>query len=346
MMKMRMKLLAMILMVLLLCVSAVGCGGAGNSNPTVPEGEGSSSSEPTEPSGEPLKVALIMSGPISDMSWNATAYNGLKEIEKLGAHISYQENVDNSSLVDAMHTYATGGFDLIFLSTNSYEELALGVTPDYPDVTFMMINGSVTKDNVYSIQVADEHQGFLMFICALSSKNKQVGFVGGLEITPIINGQLGFIEGVKYVDESIDVRTVMTGSMVDVNGAKEYAKALIDAGVDVIAPMADQASLGVLEAAQEGGVKAVAQGFKQEEVAPEAVLIAVIKDTSIAYKAAYEAYVSGTLSNTTNKMGAAEGVVFLTDWMAAADDLDEGVKAEVQKIYEGLIDGSIKVTVG
>lgn len=349
-MKKATKTLTLVLAVLMAGVLLAGCAGgtpAASSAPPAASSEAAASapaSDAPAPAADANKVAVILSGPISDMSWNATAYNGLLEIEKMGAEIAYQENVDNSNLADAMNTYATGGFNIIFLSTNSYEEIGLEVAKDYPDVTFMIINGATTQDNVYSIQVADEHQGFMMgAIAALTTQSQQVGFVGGMEITPIINGQKGFEAGVAYVNENVKANTAMTGSMTDVNGAKEQAKAILDAGADVIAPMADNASLGVLEAAQEAGAKAVGSGASQQEVAPDAVMVEVIKDTAIAYKAAYTMYLEGNLSTTTNKMGVKEGVVFLSDWYAAADDVDQSVKDEVQKIYDELAAGNITI---
>lgn len=334
-MKKSIKILAFTLAVALLASLIAGCG-------KVSAPVGDTAPKPADQN----KVAVILSGPISDMSWNATAYNGLLEIEKLGAQISYQENVDNSSLADAINTYATGGYNLIFLSTNSYEDIGLQEAPNYPDVTFMIINGNTTKDNVISIQVADEQQGFMMgAIAALAAGEGQVGFIGGMEITPIINGSQGFTQGAKYVNENIGVNSTMTGSMTDVNGAKETAKAMIDNGAAVVAPMADNASLGVLEAAQEAKILAVASGLNQEKVAPDAILVAVVKDTAIAYKAAYEAYLDGSLANETKKMGVAEGVVFLSDWYPAANNLSQKAKDQVMKIYEDLAAGKIDVSV-
>ena len=49
-----------------------------------------------------VKVALILEGAISDMSWNATAYNGLLKIKNLGATVGHTENTPVSSAADAI----------------------------------------------------------------------------------------------------------------------------------------------------------------------------------------------------------------------------------------------------
>ncbi len=325
------KFISLILVTLLFISLASGCANSNNTS--------SNDSKSTQ-----YKVALILSGPISDMSWNATAYNGLKEIEKLGAKVSYQENVANSSLADSISTYANDGYNLIFLSTNSYEEIGLQVAKEFPKTQFMIINGSYTGENVVSFQIADEEQGFMMgAIAALASKSKKAGFVGGMEITPIINGMKGYEAGVKHVDGSIEVNATMTGSFDDVNKAKETAKAMIDVGVDCISPMADNASVGILEAAKEGKIYAVGSGENQEKTAPDSVLISVIKDTSIAYKVAYQQFVDKKLNGQTIKFGAKDGVVYLTDWFKPADGIDASVKTKVKDIYNELVSGKITI---
>jgi basic membrane protein A len=155
--------------------------------------------EPAPAADKKMKVAVILQGAISDMSWNKTAYDGLKKIEALGAEVSYQENVAVSSLADSINTYATEGYNLIFLSTNGYEDVGAQVAPQYPKTQFILINGKASHgDNLVSLQIADDQQGFLMgAIAALTSKSKSVGFIGGEEITPIINGKKGFEQGVK-----------------------------------------------------------------------------------------------------------------------------------------------------
>ena len=329
-MKKMVKRIAATALTAALCVGTLaGCG-------ATPSGDGGKEEGAT-------KVALILQGPISDMAWNATAYKGLTEIEKLGAEISYQENVAVTSLADSMRTYATEGYDLIFLSTNSYQDIAKTTAPEFPDSQFVLINGNATEGNLCSLQIADEEQGFLMgAIAAIVSENKSVGFVGGEEITPIINGQKGFEQGAKYIDPDIKINATLTGSMSDVNRAKETAKAMLEAGVDAIAPMCDQSAIGVLEAAEEGNAKSVASGPEQADSAPTGGVLGVVKDTSVAYVAAYNKFLKGELGSDVVKMGAKDSVVFLSDYFPGANLSDEQ-KAQIKETYDALASGSIQI---
>lgn len=337
------KVFALILtLVMVLSLAACGSDKSGTAEKT-PEA-------PTnEESADPVRVACILSGPISDMSWNYTAHQGLLKMEAMGAEIAYQENVENSALPDCINTYASDGYDIIVLSTNSYEEASLPIVKDYPDTQFIIINGQTTEGNVTSYQIADEDQGFMQgAICAALSQSGKVGFVGAMEITPILNGRAGFEQGAKYVNDAVEVNAVMTGSFTDVAAAKETAKAMIDTGVDAIAPMCDNAALGVDEAAQEGGIYAAASGEGQDTIAPDAVVCAVIKDTSIVYEKAFQDYLDGKLDGTTGvvKLGAKDGVVYLSDWYAAADGISDEIKTQVADAYEALASGAVTIELG
>lgn len=320
------KLLALLLTLIMSLSIFTGCGSKENSK---------------DDSKDKKRVALILEGAISDMSWNATAYEGLKKIEAMGAEIAYVENVPASSVADSIRTYGDEGYDVIFLSTNSYADPGEATAKDYPNTQFFMINSKVIADNVASFAIQDAEQGFLMgALAALMSKSGTVGFVGGLEINPIINGGKGFTQGAKYVNPDIKVIATNTGSFDNVSAAKETAKAMIGQGADVLAPMANQASLGVMEAAEEAGIKAIGSGLNQETVAPKAAVVAIVKDTSIAYEAAYKAYLDGTISNEVLKMGAEQGVVYVGEYYT---EVSKEIKDKIKTICEDLASGKIKI---
>lgn len=335
-----MKKIFSLILTLALVLSLAACGS--KDDESAPTNKGAESAEA-------VRVACILSGPISDMSWNYTAHQGLLKIKAMGAEIAYQENVENSALPDCINTYASDGYDIVILSTNSYEEAALPIVKDYPDTQFIIINGQTTEGNVTSYAVADEDQGFMQgAICAALTESNKVGFVGAMEITPILNGRAGFEQGAKYVKPDVEVNAVMTGSFTDVAAAKETAKAMIDAGVDAIAPMCDNAALGVDEAAEEGGIYAAASGEGQDTIAPNAVVCAVIKDTSIVYERAYQDYLDGKLTGDTGvvKLGAKDGVVYVSDWYAAAEGISDEAKSVVADAYEALVAGDVTIELG
>ncbi len=347
-MKNHVKTMALVLSLLMVFAVLAGCAPstpapqATEAPAAATEAPAAQPETPAEAPAEKPKVALILEGAISDMSWNATAYNGLMKIEALGAEVKYVENTPASSVADAIRTFGDEGYDVIFLSTNSYADAGAATAVEYPDTQFFFINSGVVSENASSFAIQDAEQGFLMgALAALLTESKTVGFIGGLEIQPIKNGGKGFEQGVKYVDPSIKILSNNTGSFDDVNAAKELAKSFIGQGADVLAPMANQASLGVMEAAQEGKVKGIGSGLNQETVAPDAAVVAIVKDTSIAYEAAYKAYLDGTISDQVLKMGAAQGVVYIGDYYI---EVPAEVKTQLEDIYKKLAAGEITIT--
>ncbi len=297
----------------------------------------------TEPGGtKEVKVALILEGAISDMSWNATAYDGLKKIEALGATVGHTENTPAASAADAIRTFAGDGYNVIFMSSNSYQDVATETAKEFPDVQFFLINSTVTEKNIRSFAIKDAEQGYLMgALAALLSKNNKVGFIGGLPINPIINGGKGFEQGAKYVNPDIEVMSQNTGNFDDVVAAKELAKQFVSSGVDVLCPMANQASLGVMEAAEETGVLGIGSGLNQEKVAPNAAVVAIVKDTSVAYEAAYKSYLEGNMPEEILPMGAAQGVISIGEYYK--DDIPQDVKDKLDDILKKLASGEIKI---
>jgi basic membrane protein A len=356
----RMKKMLLLALAAVLAISLIACGDSGAKKtekeaaadaPAAAETEAEKAEE-TEakaadtPAEEPsadkdVRVALILEGAISDMSWNATAYEGLKKIEALGAEVKYVENVPAASVEDSIRAFADEKYNVIFLSTNSFMDTGAKVAKDYPEIQFFMINSSVTDTNVRSFAIQDAEQGYLMgALAAMLSESGKVGFIGGLPINPILNGAKGFEQGAKYINPDIEVSSINIGNFDDVNAAKEQAKAFVGSGVDVLAPMANQASLGVMEAAEEEGVKAIGSGLNQETVAPNAAIVAIVKDTSIAYEAAYKAYLEGDMPMEVLPMGAAQGVVYIGDYY---QKVDKEIEDKLVEIAEKLGSGEIKI---
>lgn len=306
---------------------------------------GCSSPKGSEEEAASVKVAGMFAGPISDMGWNATSYKGLKMVEELGAEISYVESVEISSMEEVLRNYAENGYQLIYVNSDIFQDAVEKVSPSYPDISFIIINGRLTTDNVNSFQIADEEQGFLMgVVSALMTETDKVAFIGGMRIPPIENGQCGFEDGVAYVNPDIETVSAYTGDFVDAAQAKGLSQAMISDGVDVLAPMADIASLGALEGAQEGGIFAIAPGLGQEEVAPDATLIAVVKDFSVAYKVAYELFMAEELEQKIYSVGVKEGIITLSDWNTKlVERVPEDVMIRVEEIYQMMVDGEIVV---
>lgn len=350
------KTLAILLVLAMSVVLLAACGGGATSTPAAdPAAPAASSEAAPAPDGDTadaaagggLQVAAIFGGAINDGNWNETQYNGLKAIEAAGNTINYLENVGDTDAAEAARTYASEGYDLVYLTTNSYQDHCTPVAADFPETMFVQINGTEVTDNFISVRIADEEQGFMQgVIAALLTKTGKVGFVGGQEINPIKLGSSGFQQGVDYVNEAygleVEAQRINTGSFTDVNQAKETAISLIEGGCDVVTPMANDASVGVMEAAEEKGVMAIGCGLGQDASAPTTTQVIVVKDVAIAYNVTYDRFVSNTLKTSeVETYGANAGVVYVTDWFV---EPDAEALTRVNEVMDKLAAGEIEIS--
>jgi basic membrane protein A len=338
--------LALVLALTLGVFTLAACGGSGSGSGTG-AGAGAGAGAAAGGGGT-LRAAAIFGGAINDGNWNETQYNGLKNLESLGYEIKYMENQGDTDAAQAARDYANEGFDLVYLTTNSYQDHCTPVAERFPDTMFVQINGTYLADNFISVRIADEQQGFLQgAIAALLTKSGNVGFVGGQEINPIKLGSAGFQQGVDYINKtyglSVTAHRINTGNFTDVNQAKETAISLIEAGCDVVTPMANDASVGVMEAAEEKGAMAIGCGLGQEAAAPTTTQVIVVKDVAVAYDATGALFAEGELKrpDAVETFGANYDVVYITDWFTAAD---AEVEARVNETLERLRAGEIEIS--
>ncbi|QRN85876.1 BMP family protein [Clostridia bacterium] len=306
--------------------------------------------EPSEEPAEeamPMKVAALMPGPINDMGWNATAYNGLLAIEEqFGADISYVENVSSSDMEEVFRNFALQDYDIVFGHGFEFGDPALRVAEEFPDTTFIIVSSDITNgSNLSSVNFAAPQQGFIAgALAALITESDVVAGIGGLDIPPIRMPILGFMAGAEYVNPDIDVRTVMTGSMDDVAGLKETAYAMLDEDADVIFALADQAGMGAIEATTERGKWSIGANVDQNERSPQAVVQSVIKDSPILFTYMAEMIANGTYEAGAYELGVAENAISLADWHGYDEEFPEA-KAEIEKIIEGLKSGEISIDI-
>ena len=224
-----------------------------------------------------FKCAFLIPGPITDMSWCYNEFRGYEKVVEAGYEATYQENVSADMLVESVRTYAGEGYNCIIIGTDANQEDVIETAKDFPNCQIFIANCAYVTDNVYPIFFADEDQGFAMGVVAgLATKTNKVAYIAGIDFAPLVNGGKGFEAGVKYVNPDCEVLRTIAGTTEDVGMLKETAKELFKSGYDVIAPNADQAGLGVMEAANEvDGAMAIAGGDGMVSVAPTKTICAV-----------------------------------------------------------------------
>ena len=201
-----------------------------------------------------FKVGLLSPGPVNSQGWAQIAYQALLKIEKeLGAQISYVEVEQSPALFErAFRDYASQGYQMVLGHGFEFQDAALAVAKDFPDTWFFISSSKIHEGNVVGVDSDSSEPFYLMGIVA-AKMGRGAGLIGGVEIPPITNAFIGFINGVRSVNPDFPVSTTYLGSWTDAAAAKEAALSMIAEGADFIIPDADAAGSGVYQALNETG---------------------------------------------------------------------------------------------
>ena len=258
-----------------------------------------------------FRVALLTPGPVSDAGWNASAYNGLKLIEKrLGAEIAQVQTKSPADFEDAFRDFGSRGFDLVFAHGFEYSDAALAVGRDFPRTVFVVTSGSGSSANVASLAFKIEDATYVEGVLAGGlTRTGVVGEIGGIEIPQIKITFEAFRRGFLSVRPDGKVLLTYTGSFDDVGAAKEAALAEVSQKADLLFHNTDAAGLGVFEAAAQAKVMAFGINRDESEVAPDWIVASAVADIPGAFLAVAREVKDGGFSPRMIEYGMREGMV-------------------------------------
>ena len=270
-----------VLTLMLVCVFTlglvVGCGGNQSK-------DGEQSENPADSEQSSFKVALITEGAVNDGGWNALALKSLKAIEEqYGAETAYTEKVQRAQMEQVMRTYARQGFDVIFGHGFQFSEPMETVAKEFPEITFIPVNGYTMGDNLFSTNFKFGELGYFTGMTAgLMTKSNKVGVVAAMEAPTVTADVDTFKEGVKKVNDQAEVLVSYVGSWEDIPKAKEAAQAQLSKGADVILVMGNSFSIGVFQAAEAAGAYSIGWVDDQSSMS-KSVITCGLQDVSSLY---------------------------------------------------------------
>lgn len=293
-----------------------------------------------------FRVAVLLTGPVSDDGWNAGAWEGVRRIrDELGAEVVKVEDLDKSRFEENFRELASRGYDLIFGHAYEFQDAALRVAPDFPRTTFVVIAGNRSAKNVGAVHFQLEEATYVLgALAARLSDTRVAGMIGGEEIPSLKPGFDGFVNGAKSVDPGFEVVEKYVGNWHDVALAREHAEALIEQGARFLFQNADKAGLGVFQAAAEhDGVFAFGSNKDQNAIAPDAILASAVLDVPAAYRKVAGEVRAGTYRPSAATMGVAEGVVSVVINPRQASALGPDVAAFLSDLERRIASGEIDV---
>ncbi len=250
-----------------------------------------------------------------DKSFNEGAYTGA-EAYKEASDGDYRdfEISEEAQREQAVRRFAEEGNNPIIATGFAYSSILDAVSQEFPDLTFVTIDGWVEQPNVLNVGFKEDQGSYLMGIfAAMASKSGTIGFVGGMDIPLIQKFACGYVQGAKSVNPDIKVIQNMTGTTAsawnDPAKGAELTKAEIDQGADVIFHVAGGTGVGVLQAAADAGVLGIGVDSNQNGLHPGSVLTSMLKRADIAVEKAMTEAAAGTLEAGVWSLGLEDGGV-------------------------------------
>ena len=322
--------------------------------------EADTSADAASDSEEPLKVALLLTGNLGDMSFLDSSNEGMKTVTQT-QNVTCQviEMGNDASKYEGNFLDASDeGYDIIIGSGWQSQEPIQNVAPDYPDTKYIIFDAAVDYENgdysnVYSINYKQNEASFLAGVMAGEMTETNVlGFLGGMQGSVIDDFMLGYIQGAQYVNPDIKVLTGYVNSYSDSATCKEMSLADFNQGnADFVFTAAGASGIGTLDAAKETGKWAIGvdsdQAMLYKDSDPEKaehVPASVMKRVDNSLVRAFQMIEDGTLPwGQEETLGLADGAVGLSENEYYEKLVPEEVRNDIQDAADKIISGEITV---
>ncbi len=303
-------------------------------------------------------------GGIDDNSFNQTAWKGVQDAEaQLGidgrflesqAETDYEANIN--SLLGECDIILTIGFLLGDATQDAAEA--------NPDQKFSIVDFAYdpTIPNVLGQVYATDQAAFLAgYLAAGMSETGILGTFGGINIPPVTIFMDGFHAGAMYHNEQkgTDVQVLgwnpesreglFTNNFESLDDGRAFAQNLYDEGADIVLPVAGPVGLGSAALADELGTDALkiigvdADLYLTDPEKQHVYLTSIMKNMDSTVFQVIDSAMKGTFEGGVIVGTLESGGVGLAPYHDMDAMVSDELKAEIEAIKAGIIDGSIKV---
>jgi len=284
-------------------------------------------------------------GGIDDRSFNASAWQGLQDAQKAtGMQIQYLQSTNQSDYVPNIQQFVQKKAGIIVTVGFLMGDATKAAAAANPNQKFAIVDYSYSPalPNVLALIYQTDQDAFLGgYLAAAMSKTGKVGTFGGMNIPTVTIYMSGFVAGVRYYDQK--------------NGA--HVQAL---GWD---PEANQGTFTNDFTNQAKG-KAVTAVLQHNQASPDhpvymewvdtdgyisapqyrsLFITSVTKGIANSVQAAAKEALDGTFKGGNYVGTLANGGVALAPYHDFENKIPANVKTEIDKLKQGIIDGTISV---
>lgn len=298
------------------------------------------------PRPDPVKIAWIHAGPVTDAGSTQAHDQGRKAVEaEFGRDVESTtvENVSEGAQAErVIRDLAAKGNKVIFATGAGFSAATSGVAAEFPDVRFEQAWGLAVADNLRAYEARLFECAYLAGVMAGAvTRTRTLGFVASTPIPAVLQSINAFTLGAQSVHPRIRTKVAWVNAWFDPQKESAAAQRLITEGADVL--LQSTHSTAVLQAAEARGKHAFGWGADMSALAPNAHLASCVTDWSGHYKKAVRDVLGGTWTAGRTIGGMKEGLV---DVVKIADIVPVDVRARVDQLRGGLVNGSLAVFAG
>jgi basic membrane protein A len=316
------------------------------------------SNEPSD-TAKTFELALITDvGTIDDKSFNQGSWEGL-ELYAKEHFMSYKyykptEKSDEACL-NAIDLAVKGGARVIVTPGFLFEVPIFQAQDKYPDVTFVLIDGAphngdgnvVVKENVLSINYAEEQAGYLAGYAAVMEGYTKLGFMGGIAVPAVIRYGYGFIQGADaaaasqgIAKDEITIKYTYVGNFDASPENNALAAAWYNDGTEVIFACGGGVGNSVMKAAESAETKVIGVDVDQSGESPTVITSAMKNLLKSVYEAIASEYEGNFEGGQTVTSSAKDFGIQLP---METSKFTMFKQADYDALYAKLADGSVKV---
>lgn len=284
-----------------------------------------------------VKACFVYVGPIGDGGWTFQHHEGALAVQEAygdKVEIQYQENVPEGADAERVLTQmALGGCNIIFTTSFGYMDPTNAVAAKFPDVKFEHATGFKRDSANVSTYNARFYEGRAVegLIAGRMTKSNKIGYIGSFPIPEVVMGINSYYLNAKKVNPAVELSVVWAFTWFDPAKEADAAKALIDAGVDVIASHTDSTAPLAEAAKTNGAVIGFGQASDMAAYAPSPRVTSIIDNWAPYYVKRVGALLDGTYEQADAWEGIAGGEVLI-------GEITEAVSAEVKAEAEAMRD--------
>jgi basic membrane protein A len=313
-----------------------------------------------------FKACLVTdTGGVDDQSFNQSAHEGLIDAKnQVGMQEVYQESKQSSDYDPNITAYAQGHCGIIVTVGFLMGDVTKKDAAKYPKQKFAIVDYSYPQalPNVKGLVYNTAQAGFLGgYLAAGMSKTGKVATFGGQKLPTVTIYMDGYADGVAYYNQvhhkhvqvlGWNVKTQngsFTNDFTDQTKGKSVTEQFMQAGADVIFPVAGNVGKGAAAAVQADGKGKVhmlwvdSDGCVQAKQYCSLFISSVIKGVQPSVKQAALDAKDGSFKGGNYVGTLANGGVGLAPYHDFANKVPASLQKEITQLKADIISGKVKV---